>query len=361
VTGSPQALFVSYVSVLGGAERILLDRAGALDGPAAVACPPGPLADAARQAGLDTIELRPHPAELRGGARRRGAAVLALADHAREVRRAVRRLRPGCVVGWSMRGLLAASGALERLPAAPPLVFAQNDLLPSAGVALAVRAAARRCDRVVALSRAIAGELPGPVDVIHPGVDLDAFPVAPLPAQPTVLVLGAIVGWKRPDLALETVALAARSVPGLRLLLAGAALDDAGTALLERLRRRAQAPDLAGRVELPGRAQDAAEAIAGATCLLHCADREPFGLAMVEALAGGRPVVAPAAAGPLEIVEPGCGALYPPGDPVSAAHALVDVIERAPALSAPARERAAQFDAAEANRRFARLIAEVAR
>ena len=48
--------------------------------------------------------------------------------------------------------------------------------------------------------------------------------------------------------------------------------------------------------------------------LLHCADDEPYGLALVEALAAGRPVVAPAAGGPLEIVADGAGRLYPPGD-----------------------------------------------
>ena len=45
--------------------------------------------------------------------------------------------------------------------------------------------------------------------------------------------------------------------------------------------------------------------------LLHCADREPWGLVLIEALAAGRPVVAPAAGGPLEILDRG---LYPPGD-----------------------------------------------
>jgi hypothetical protein len=361
VTGSPQALFVSYVSVLGGAERILLDRAAALPGPAVVACPPGPLADAVRRAGLETVSLPARPAELRGGARRRASAALALAEHAREVRGAVRRLRPACVVGWSMRGLLSAAGALEGVHGAPPLVFAQNDLVPSAGVGLAVRAAARRCALVVALSEAIAAGLPAPVEVIHPGVDLDRFPERPLPGRPTVLALGAIVGWKRLDLALETVALAARTLPALRLRVAGAPLDDGGAALLERLRRRAEAPDLAGRVDLPGQARDSAEAVAESTCLLHCADREPFGLALVEALAGGRPVVAPAAAGPLEIVDAGCGALYPPGDSVSGAQALVDVLERAPALSSRARERARRFDRRDSDRRFAAVIGEVAR
>ena len=51
-----------------------------------------------------------------------------------------------------------------------------------------------------------------------------------------------------------------------------------------------------------GRLDDPRPALARAHCLLHCADAEPWGLALVEALAAGRPVVAADAAGPREIV-----------------------------------------------------------
>ena len=80
---------------------------------------------------------------------------------------------------------------------------------------------------------------------------------------------------------------------------------------------------------------DARAALASAHLLLHCADAEPFGLVLVEALACGRPVVAPAAAGPLEIVTDGAGRLYPPGD----AHAAADALRAV--LADPARRRAA--------------------
>ena len=358
MSGPPQALLVSYASALGGGERILLDRAAALDGPAVVACPAGPLADAVRERGLGLVELRPRRAELRGSARDRAGAPLRLGAQAAEVRAAIRRLAPRCVVGWSMRGLLSCAAALSTVRGAPPLVFAHNDLLPSPGVARAVRAAARRSAAVVALSAAIAEDLELDATVIHPGVDLRRFAASPLPTgAPRVLVLGALVGWKRLDLALE---IAARSHVSLHL--AGAPLDDSGHELLARLRARADQPDLRGRVEIPGHGQDAAEALAQATCLLHCADREPFGMVMAEALAAGRPVAAPAAAGPLEIVDHTCGALYRPGDPEAGAHALAEVIERAPELSAPARARAEErFDVRDSGRRFAELIADVAR
>ena len=83
-------------------------------------------------------------------------------------------------------------------------------------------------------------------------------------------------------------------LPELRLRIAGAALDSGGPALLEQLRARAAAPDLAGRVEFAGPLADPASALRDAGCLLHCAEREPFGLVLAEALASGTPVVAPA-------------------------------------------------------------------
>ena len=57
-------------------------------------------------------------------------------------------------------------------------------------------------------------------------------------------------------------------------------------------------------------------------------------MALLEALATGRPVAAPAAAGPLEIVEDGAGRLYAPGDPDAGADAVRALLGDA---AAPAR------------------------
>ena len=357
---------MSYSSVFGGAERILLDQAQGLDGPAALACPEGDLAHRARRAGLRVMALSGRRFELRATIRDRLAYPARIAALGREVRRAVVALDPHAVVGWSMRGQLVAAAALTALRAAPPLVFCHNDLLPSRGVGTAVRMAASRAQRVVALSHAIAQDLDPTgrlaIEVIHPGVDLDRFAPSPLPGgPPEALVLGALVGWKRPELALEAVAVAASELPGLTVRLAGAPLGEAGQAQARSLERRASAPDLAGLVSLEGDVGDVPAALASATCLLHCADREPFGVALTEALACGRPVAAPRSAGPLEILDESCGVLYEPGDARAAAHALVQVVRSAPAMSAPARTRAERlFDRRTSRQRFRTVIESLA-
>jgi glycosyltransferase involved in cell wall biosynthesis len=366
---SAPALFVSYSSVLGGAERILLDVAGGVDG-AAIACPAGPLEDRARTARLPTTPLRRRPLELRASPATRLAAPARLAGLAAEVRRVVRSRRPAVVVAWSMRALLACSAGVAGLRRRPRLVFQHNDLLPGPLVGRAVRAAARRAHATVCLSATIArdldphGEL-ARLEVIPAGVDLGRFrPVAEGPAAVgrEVLVLGAIVEWKRPGLALEVAARTLPELPDLRLRLAGEPLGSDGGELLERLRRRAAAPDLDGRVELAGRLDDPLGALRRAACLLHCADREPYGLALVEALACGLPVVAPAAGGPGEIVTERCGRLFEPGDVDGASRALAAVLDIShhAEYRAAARARAERFyDREDTRRRYRALLDDV--
>jgi glycosyltransferase involved in cell wall biosynthesis len=366
---APRALFASYSPLLGGAERLLLDYSTGMES-AVVACPEGPLARAARGAGLSVVALSAQPLEFRRSLRDRIAAPARIAMQARELRRAIRRLRPEVVFGWSMRGLLVSAVALRSLRARPALIFQHNDFLPpGSAAARAVRAAARRSSRVVCLSRAIAedldpqGRLGDRMGVVHPGVDLSRFSPAPSPASSEALFLGAIVGWKRPDLALEVASLVARSLPEFGLRVVGGPLGRPGELLFEQLRRRGQRRDLHSRVRFDGPLPDPTAALRGAGCLLHCAEREPFGLALIEALACGVPVIAPAAGGPCEIVDAGCGVLYPPGDAAAAAAALQDVLstpDRRARLAAGARARAERlFDRERARADYRRLVSEL--
>src|SRR5256885_2120932 len=92
----------------------------------------------------------------------------------------------------------------------------------SSAAARAGRLAAQR-GAAGALARweAVARRSGRPAAVLHPGVDLEAWRPAPAPAGPPhALVLGALVPWKRPDLALDV----ALRMPELRLTIAGAPL-----------------------------------------------------------------------------------------------------------------------------------------
>jgi glycosyltransferase involved in cell wall biosynthesis len=335
-------LFASYSGLLGGAERVLLDCATRLPRPAVIACPEGALADAARAAGLRHAEIPAGALRLRSAAMSRdvdddvggGPSTTAAlqsayhgARHAFGLARAawgvgglVHRQQPAALVAWGSRAILAAGV----IPRRPPTIAVLHDI-HRGPVRAAVRTGARRSDAIVAVSDAVAGGLEAVI--LHPGVDLRAFTPSPLPeGPPKALYLGALVAWKRPDLAIEI----ARRMPELELTLAG-----------EPIERNVALPH-ADNVRLAGRV-DAREALAQAHVLLHCADEEPWGLALIEALACGRPVVAPDAGGPREIVAEGAGRLYPPGDADAAVAALREVLADPEAPKA-ARRRAEAFD-----------------
>jgi GT2 family glycosyltransferase/glycosyltransferase involved in cell wall biosynthesis len=359
---------VSYSGVLGGAERLLLDVAAALPEPPELAAPEGPLAAAARARGLGVLELRERSLVMRASARDRVAAPLRVAAQGAELRALFRAARPDAVIAWGMRAGAACSAALAGN--STPVLLQHHDLLPGPLVARATRGAARRAALVAVPSECVGRELdPGGalgdrLHVVPPGVDLERFHPDGEPDGCTALVLGAIEPWKRPDLALEAVALAARELPGLRVRIAGEPIGPDGHVLLERLRRRAEQPDLRGRVELVGSVDAAEHELAAAACLLHCAESEPYGMVVAEAMACGLPVVVPDSCGPAEIAEPGCGRSYVPGSAAAAAAALVEVLadpaERA-RLGAAARAAAERrLDARATQARYAELVEELA-
>ena len=360
-------LAVTYAGLLGGAERTLLDFTRGLPGGLVLACPEGGLAERARAEGVQVVPLRERPLELRGGVAEHINAGRELAGHGRDVRRLLREVRPDLLVAWGMRTAIVAPAAALAVDQRPALLVRHVDFLPSPGVARLMRAAVGRADRVTVNSEAVGRDLDphaslgDRLSVISPGVELAAYDAEwPMAEDPEVLLLGAVMPWKRPDLALEVVARAAESLPNLRLTVAGAPMNDEGERLLAGLRERAARPDLEGRVSFVGELADPRQAIGRAWCLLHCADREPFGNVILQALASGRPVVAPNSGGPAEIVDESCGRLYRPGDTAAAAAALVELLsdpEAVEQLGAGGRVRASWIEADDSRRRFAELAA----
>lgn len=318
-----------------------------MDRPAVLACPPGLLADSAEGDGVTVFRVKERPLQARGAL----SAATALSDllgHGREIRKLSRDLNPALIVSWGMRSAMASTLTLKR-PGCP-LVAEHVDLLPPGPQGHAARRALLRCDRVICLSYAIAEDLEsawhasGRISVVHPGVELQENAEARRSEMPTALMLAAIEPWKGQHTALEAVA----KTPGVRLVLAGSPIGGGETEYLRELKRRASLPDLAGRVDFPGWI-DGAGALADATVLVHTAPSEPFGRALIDAMAAGRPVIAFNAAGPREIVTPDCGRLVPADNPADLAAALSEICADptlAGAMGAAGRRRvAADFDA----------------
>lgn len=191
----------------------------------------------------------------------------------------------------------------------------------------------RSADIVLTCSSAAADQFPRltatkRVRVVYTGVDVPAGVPTTEPlsnGDPTVVCVGRLNGWKGQPVLVDAIGrLTARGV-GVRSQLVGSVFR--GERHFEdRLRRQVDDLGLRQRVELLGERRDALDIVAAADIAVLATTRpEPFGMALVEAMALGRPVVASAAGGPTEYITDGVdGFLVPPGDP----RALADAVQR---------------------------------
>jgi glycogen synthase len=160
----------------------------------------------------------------------------------------------------------------------------------------------------------------GAAEIVPAGVDLAAFPLAPMtPWAGRLLYAGRLSPLKGVDTALMALT---RLGPEITLEVAGS-----GEPRYEReLRELAAARGVASRVRFRGflwrRALASAYAAADAL-LFPVRWQEPFGLVPLEAMASGTPVVAVAAGGAAAYLEDGRTALaVPPDDPAALATAV---------------------------------------
>ncbi|GAC1465130.1 MAG: hypothetical protein NVSMB9_04440 [Isosphaeraceae bacterium] len=120
---------------------------------------------------------------------------------------------------------------------------------------------------------------------------------------------------------------------------------------LEELKSAGRASGIEGRLRFLGHRDDVPRLLAAAD--IHCQPNtgpEPFGIAYVEALYAGLPVVSTRMGGAREIVTDSCGLLVPPDDPdalAEALSALIDDRERRTRLGEAGPERAAALCAPE--------------
>jgi len=292
---------------------------------------PGPLAERLTELGAET-RVVPYPVLRRadstvGGLLRLGMSALAALPRMRRLVRSVGPdlcyvntvTLPWWLVAGRRRGVPVVCHVHEAEPDVRGLVRAAmaSPLLLATAVLVNSRTSLDTvCDSLPLLrarSRLVYNGVPGP----------DTEPDPPALGRPVRIVsVGRLSPRKGPDLALEATALLVAQGYDVHLDLCGTVVPGQEDFLAD-LERRADRPDLRGRVTFTGYASPIWPALARADLFLAPARAEPFGNAVVEAQLAGRPVVATAQQGHLETVADGETGLHvPTEDPEAMARAL---------------------------------------
>ena len=154
----------------------------------------------------------------------------------------------------------------------------------------------------------------------------------------------------------ETVVRAASIVrsrfPDCKFVL-GTAWDGPDSEFVENLKTLAKQVGSEANVVLPGGVSDTTKAglLVGSTLVVHPSSFEPYGLAILEGMAAGKPVIAADTDGARLLIEDGIsGVLVPKQDHVALAEAIIALLldpDRRERLGSAARRRAARFTVAE--------------
>jgi glycosyltransferase involved in cell wall biosynthesis len=256
---------------------------------------------------------------------------------ARRLRRALRGLRPDVV-----HTHLVHADVYGALATPAPLVSTKHndDPFRAGPFRFVERGLMRRADRIVAITEALKR-----FNVERVGLPADKIDVVPYGLDEPPAAWG-----ENPPLELTDgplVACICRLVPQKGVDVAVRALAGLDTTLIvlgegsERPRLEALASELGVRLVLPGRVPDVAAVLRRASALVHPVRWEGFGLALLEAMLCGLPVVASRVSSVPEIVVDGeTGCLVPPDDPDSLRKALRRVLEEPGDFGAKGLERA---------------------
>jgi L-malate glycosyltransferase len=352
-----RVLYVSHTAVVSGAERSLLDLLGALPDTVRplLATPPGQLQTLAQQGGIATTTITGTAGSLRVHPLHTPRALVEMAVAAWQVRRAAASHRADVVHANSIRaGIVLAFARLRRTPT---IVHVRDCLPPGAASKVTLRLVAATARTVSTNSHDTAGLVravaPGArVDVVHNPVDLARFDPDAIDRVDARARLGSagghdlllgVVGqlspWKGQDTAIEALGLLCRKGVDAHLLLVGSAKFVARSTRFDnndyvaRLQALVERDGLEDRVSWLGEREDVPEIIRALDVLLLPSWEEPFGRAVVEAMAMGVPVVATDVGGPREIMQDGReGYLREPRNAPAWAHA-VRLLADSPALA----------------------------
>lgn len=152
--------------------------------------------------------------------------------------------------------------------------------------------------------------------------------------EPLIGIVARIARVKSLELFIESAAIVLKSYPSARFAIVGGAHGEENELYLEELKALAQKLGIADKVIFVGRRDDIPRIVSAFDIGALTSRSEGFGLALVEFMAVGKPVVGTAVGGVLDIITDGVdGYLVPYGDANAIARAFLKL------LSSPSRAR----------------------
>lgn len=190
--------------------------------------------------------------------------------------------------------------------------------------------------RVIAVSRAVAESLrqndviePSKIAVVHNGIDVDRFKSSVAGTQDGFVVgtVGHLAPIKGQDIFIRAAALISAHRRNVKFIVIGEdkSADMGNRKSLESLIAELGLDEI---VTMPGWRDDMPAQLSSLTLFVSAARSEPFGLAIVEAMAAALPIVATASEGALEILEDGFSGKFVPSDnPEALAEAINKLLD----------------------------------
>ncbi len=240
------------------------------------------------------------------------------------------------------------TGFASMLPGFPPLII-QHHTLWTGGVfrrqVLAEKGAGSKAARVLCVSHATADSLTNAgivsrekIRVVQNGIEIDRFPVTEMSDRRRIISVGSLAPHKGHMVLLEAMGLVLQQCSDAFLTFIGDGSERS------RIEERIEELDLQDHVRLEGIVDDVQGCLSSAGLFVFPSiEREGLGIASLEAMASGLPVVASDCGGISEVIEHGVtGVLVPPGDSRALAGAVIRLIsdrEEAERLAAAGRRR----------------------
>ncbi|MDJ0733713.1 MAG: glycosyltransferase family 4 protein [Nostocaceae cyanobacterium] len=357
-------VFITPVGAMGGAERVLLTMLTTLKTAQPklelhlIVGTDGVLVEEARNLGVSVKVLKlPDAFNKLGDSALRGdrkvTALLQLilqmtkivptiGQYLGELRHTLRELQPDLIHSNGIKSHILTALTTNRHI---PLIWHVHDFYGARPLmARVLRWLSNRPKLAIAISQAVAADLQSTIpqlstEVIYNAIDVNYF--SPLEGNYTfststnplqVGLVATFARWKGHDIFLEAAASLNRNYPDLNVrfcIVGGAIYKTRGSQFSEQeLRDKAALLGIADKVDFLGFQQNIVAVYRSLDIVVHASTQpEPFGLAIVEAMACGKPVIISQAGGAAELFTHNYDAIgVPSGEPIALASAILDLL-----------------------------------